>query len=272
MNHVIAKVKDRKNKYRKILSDKEIFNTEIDEYINYSPMTLLEDGQWYRLDKFSESEYCIDLLKQEWNSTQYDSLSYIDINKIDYICSYQDENLFYFQRVYKNSILKGKSFLSLGDNIQLETKKNVLIINESPDAIYIKNQDCLFFKKLEKIAIIFKGIDVLYREATQEEVEKFLDKKIVSLESDYTSAKVGKLNRHRIAMALDTLDRLDEKQQKELFSYTNIYYPTLKYNGTSFVINGEEDLKNLLYGIEQRFYTTPITNEKRVANSISLLG
>ena len=30
-------------------------------------------------------------------------------------------------------------------------------------------------------------------------------------------------------------------------------------------------MKYLLWGIEQRYYTTPVTNEKRVANSITKL-
>ena len=68
---------------------------------------------------------------------------------------------------------------------------------------------------------------------------------------------------------MDTLNKLDEQQKKEIFSYTDKYYPDLKYDGKAFEIKNEEDMKNLLYGIEQRFYTTPVTNEKRVANSVS---
>lgn len=271
MDHVIARVRDRKNNYRKLLSDKEIFNLTIEEYVTYSPETLLEDGQWYRIEEFSQKEYCIDILKENWDSTAYDRLRSIDAAIIDYICSYQDENVFYFQRIYKNNILTERSILNLGDNINLERRKNILIINECPDAVYYKDQDCLYFKKLETISSIFKGIDVLYREATQGEVENFFCEKFISLSSDYTASKVGKANRRRLAMAMDTLNKLEEKQKKQIFLYTNKYYPGLKYNGSSFMINNEEDLKNLLYGIEQRFYTTPVTNENRVANSVSII-
>ena len=38
-----------------------------------------------------------------------------------------------------------------------------------------------------------------------------------------------------------------------------------------FTIGNEENMKYLLWGIEQRYYTTPVTNEKRVANSITKL-
>lgn len=271
MNHVIAKVKDRKNKYRKVLSDKEIFSLTIEEYVTYSPSTILEEGQWYKIEEFSQKEYCIDILKENWDSTAYDMLKSIDAAIIDYICSYQDENVFYFQRIFKNNILTEKSFLNLGDNINLEKRKNILIINEYPDAVYYKDQDCLYFKKLETIAPIFKGIDILYREATQGEVESFFCERFICLPSDYTASKVGKANRRRLAMAMDSLKKFDDEQKKQLFLYTDKYYPGLKYNGSSFLINNEEDLKNLLYGIEQRFYTTPVTNENRVANSVSLI-
>lgn len=36
----------------------------------------------------------------------------------------------------------------------------------------------------------------------------------------------------------------------------------------SFIINDEEDIKKLVWGITERYYETPISREKRVANSI----
>jgi hypothetical protein len=37
---------------------------------------------------------------------------------------------------------------------------------------------------------------------------------------------------------------------------------------TSFEVGTEDELKMLLYGIEQRFYTTIVGGEKRIANSV----
>ena len=44
----------------------------------------------------------------------------------------------------------------------------------------------------------------------------------------------------------------------------------LEYNSKErkFKISTDNELKYLLYGIEQRFYTTPFSKEKRLANSI----
>jgi hypothetical protein len=38
-----------------------------------------------------------------------------------------------------------------------------------------------------------------------------------------------------------------------------------------FEISTDDELKLLLYGIEQRFYTTPFGQEKRLANSVQAL-
>jgi hypothetical protein len=40
------------------------------------------------------------------------------------------------------------------------------------------------------------------------------------------------------------------------------------FENQAFKIATEEDLKALLYGIEQRYFTTPVGNERRLANSI----
>ncbi len=40
-------------------------------------------------------------------------------------------------------------------------------------------------------------------------------------------------------------------------------------NDRKFSIKDEERLKHLLWGIEERYYTTRVGGEKRVANSVS---
>lgn len=71
-----------------------------------------------------------------------------------------------------------------------------------------------------------------------------------------------------MAIAIDMLKQFDRHQKKRIFEYTNQYFPDLKFNGNFFEISNEEDIKNLLYGIEQRFYTRPVTNEKRWASAV----
>ena len=46
----------------------------------------------------------------------------------------------------------------------------------------------------------------------------------------------------------------------------------MKVSENSFEVGSENELKMLLYGIEQRFYTTPVGGEKRLANSVITLN
>lgn len=268
MNHLIAKVKDKYIKYRKIISDEEIYkDLEIIDSVPYNPETLLEENQWFGISEFSKAEFCLDIIKEKWDSTQYQLIDEIDTDKIEYLCAYQNGEKYYFQRIYKSSVLKRK-YISLGDNIKLEQGKKVLVINEEPDAIYNKTTDCLYFKKLETVAPIFKGIDVLYKEATAQEVEDFFKEPFLNIDSAYTPEQVGKNNRKRLAIAKETLATFSDAQKEEIFKYTNDYSPNLLFDGNRFTINNEEDLKNLLLGLEERYYTTPVTHEARAANSV----
>ena len=78
-----------------------------------------------------------------------------------------------------------KKRITLGDTIRLDQGEKSIVINFIPDAIYVKDDDILYFKKLSAISPIFKGIDELYREATEEETKEFLQNDFIVLEDSY---------------------------------------------------------------------------------------
>lgn len=271
MNYLLARVADRKNNYRKMLSGEEIYQIpdDLSNRIKYTPGDVLDEDSWFYIERFSDTIFCIDLLKQDLvNSTDYAEINKVEPEKINYLVAYQEQNIFLFQRVYISSLLRKKKFIHIGDNVEIKESKHGIIINDIPDAVYVKDEDCLYFKKLETIAPIFRGIDELYREATDDETKEFLESDFINLENDFNVDLVKKSNRRRIAIAIKILEDFSDTQRKAIFQYTNDYYPNLKFDGNKFEVKDEEDLKNLLYGIEQRLYTTPITNEKRCASAV----
>ena len=148
------------------------------------------------------------------------------------------------------------------------------MVKEMPDAIYMVNQDRLVFKNLATISSIFKGIDELYKEATKEQVLEFLNEPYIELDNGYGVEKVSKQNRSRIALAMDTLAEMPSADIGQIVAYINSYCDgMLDFNSANskFKIKTDEELKYLLYGIEQRFYTTPLGQEKRLANSVQAL-
>jgi hypothetical protein len=74
-------------------------------------------------------------------------------------------------------------------------------------------------------------------------------------------------------MAIETISKMNTAQKNQIKEYTSEYFPNLNFDTDlgSFEISDEESLKNLIFGIEQRFYTTIVGAEKRVANSIHKL-
>ena len=115
---------------------------------------------------------------------------------------------------------------------------------------------------------MFRGIEELYREATQDEVDTFLEQDFISLEGTFTSNNVKTANRKRIAMVIDTINQFTPDDKQQIFQYIRSYCEDVPVDGDNFLVSTEEHLKKILYGIEQRYYTTPLGNEKRLANSI----
>lgn len=271
MNHLLAKTKGKRGDYFKVISNKKIFDIpdSFNNSVEYDSNYILEEDEWFVISEFSTKEYCLDFLKTRFISTDYNQLARLDYTKIEFLIAYQSEK-YCFQKLSTSQIIQKKYIsTSISDQPNL-LNSPLIILNQFPDAIYAKVEDKLYFNKLSSITSIFTGIYELYREATQEETQLFLANKFIKLESDFSVNKIKTANRKRIAMAQETLKKYDPKDKKEIFKYIRKYCNDLEFdeNEENFSIANEDDLKKLLYGIEQRYYTTSIGNEKRLANSI----
>lgn len=275
MESICVKLKQReKDKYRKLLSvDDSLYSfLPIDEHsvLPYSPGSLLEDGEWFCISDASKKGYSIDIISTEFDSVDFRNLERKEFKKIDFLFA-MSENYIFFQNVSKSKLISKRSILALGEEFRYQSECCEIVINDNPDAIYNKITDTLFFKRLESITSIFKGIDQIYREATEEETTQFLNNDFINLKNGYSSLSVKTPNRKRIALAMQTLNKLSDGDKENIFSYIGDYCPELKVSENSFDIGSEDDMKKLLFGIEQRFYTTPVGGEKRIANSIITL-
>jgi hypothetical protein len=272
MANLCAKLKQReKNKYRKIMTtdltiypDNEI---RIASSTPYVPGVALEDGEWFAIQNASKNEYKIDLMTENYFTADFNSLTRDEFDRVDFIFV-EIGNLICFQNIAKAKLLSKKSILCLGEKFTYQDDRKEIVINPIPDAIYDKISDVLYFRRLESITSIFRGIDLLYKEATDEETTQFLSSEFIQLKNEYDTSKVKTANRKRIALAQKTLSDLDEDSRNNIFSYIGEYCPNLKVRDTCFEVGTEDDLKMLLYGIEQRFYTTVVGGEKRIANSV----
>jgi hypothetical protein len=273
MNNVFAKVKgDRKKPFVKVLSNHTLFNlvnVDVDFCVDYVPDHNLDEDAWFKVEEFSKKVFCIDLLRCDFDSKEYEDLKKDQFQKISYIFAVQSDD-FYFQKV-SPSVFLSKKIIAFGEIAKIEESAGRLVVNSVPDAVYLKAKDALIFRSLATVSSIFKGIDDLYREATNEDVGKFLDSSFIELDAGYGIQSVSKPNRKRIALAMETLNSMSDLDRENMLTYINGYCKdkmNLDPATSKFKVTKDDELKLLLYGVEQRFYTTPFGNEKRIANSV----
>ena len=267
--------REKDNKYRKILSTNDVIYKEFSQIVTssvpYTAGASLEEGDWFYVSEASKQNYTLDIFSKEYEPVDFDLLNHSEFSKIDFLVTSVDNDLF-IQNISKSKLVSKKHIFCFGENFKYQDDCNDIIINECPDAIYHKETDMLYFRRLEAITSIFKGIDQLYKEATEEETEQFLHSDFITLKDGYSTSNVKTANRKRIALAQKTLKGLSENDKNNIFIYIGEYCPKLKTSEKSFRVGTEDELKMLLYGIEQRFYTTPVGEEKRIANSVITLN
>lgn len=270
----LAKVKRKRINFglQKLLSDSKLFEGfDISEFgiFDYSPETLLEEGHFYRLEKFSTFQFFPDWLKKPVDSKDYFDIEKKDYQEISYIVEIDNDNTFTFQSLNKSTYLKCRKFFELGEEITVEDKKTILVIKEIPDAYYDRSTDSLFFRNLIYLEKLFPGASSLYKEATNDQVKDFLTSGIFTLQNNFTSENVSVLNRKKIALCLNTFSQLTPAQKSLISQSVQSHKPSLYDSvSNSYVVDSDESLKLVLYALQERFFTTIATNKKTIANSV----
>ena len=147
-----AKLKQReKNKYRIIMTlDKTIY---IDEDIKittatpYEPGAALEDGDWFSITSAANRKYSIDLMSANYTAIDFNSLTREEFGKVDFIFV-EIDNMICFQNISKTQLISQKSILCLGEGFTYQGDRKEIVIKAIPDAIYDKNSDVLYFRRL----------------------------------------------------------------------------------------------------------------------------
>ena len=275
-NRVIAKLKRRGRSteaFCQIFNDKVVYAVPFfDNSIEYDDERKLEDGQWFFVEEFVQQEYCPDYLKKPLQPI-YSSIERDDYNKIDYIFGTMEEERFiWFLNVTPGRYIKNPLIQLLNNEPKLiEDNSNILELSSEPNAYFDVQDRKLYFKNLSLITSIFKGIEVLYREATNDEVNEFIASSIVEMGDGYDSDMIKTQNRKRLKAAKEKYDSFNSDQKVLLDDYLHNYCPELEKTDNGYRVNNEEEMTKLLNGINQRYYTTPIDNERRLANSVSVL-
>ena len=272
MNHLLARLKGRSETMWKVMSQDADFYSipNLTSSQVYDPRYKLDEEEWHRLENYSEKGFRNSVIGEELNTANFNQISLQDYSKILFLACKQDE-YWLFQKLTPSQFLR-KRWFRISEAPTLRVDEPIIVLNNFLDAVYDIGNDTLYFRDLARVKQIFRGIEELYREATQEEVAGFLGNDFLSLESDYSAESVKSANRKRIALVLDRLAELEEDEVSTLLQYTAEYCTDIQFEDGAFSVSSEDELKRVLYGIEERYYTTRLGQEKRLANSIKTLG
>ena len=200
---VICKTKDN---YKKLCGEDGTLYPEIKDLkaieensLIFDNRTNLGDYEWFKLENFSTKDFATKEIKEKTTSIDYDQATQADAAGIEYIFELSDKTLF-FQKVTRNAFIKKRNFITLGERFEKRENVSLFQINTYPDAIYDRTKDILYFRRLFSITKIFNGINELYREATDKEVQTFLSEKAFVLTNGFSAEKVKIPNRKKIAL------------------------------------------------------------------------
>ena len=236
--------------------------------ISYTPTAIVQNGDWFKTDLSSLNDVTnpiIELEKKVRTSmptvgrTQYKDIKYVIFKRLS-------DDFYYIQKILPSAKVYGKTFLTFSS--QPEVIDNpIIILSDEPDAIYDKSTKHLYFKSLSAMNSIFKGLNTLYRTATTAEVTQFFQLGgLLAIAPSYTVDKVGIPNRKNIAKALDTYNGYTSQVQQSLHAYIQTIGLPTDASG-KYLITDEESLKNFVYAVQERFYTTQASTEKRLAQA-----
>lgn len=269
MSELIGKVQ---GEYKNILSQTANIIADLDvesiEAIDFTPSHKLDADEWFRLSNFSQTDYYIEQCNAGYSTVSLNQIANSEYKSISVIVIVQNGQK-HFQRITPAFYVNRKTILDYSGQPQIVEHRNQIEIKEQSDAIYIVASDALYFKTIGKLKLIFPGIEVLHREATQEEVNTFVSNDFIALDG-IQAASIGEMNRKRIADIGTKYNALTDEKKNLLITYAR-EKAGIEIENDAFKITSETDLKKVLYAMDQRYYYADIYEENRIANSVRVV-
>lgn len=269
MSELIGKVQ---GEYKNILNQTANIIADLDiaaiEAVNFTPSHKLDEDEWFRLPNFTQKDFYIDECKEEYSTASLNQIANNEYKKIAAIAIIQNGQK-HFQRITPSLFVARKTILDYSGAPQIVEHRNQIEIRSESDAVYLAASDTLYFKTIGKLKLIFPGIEELHREATQEEVNAFINNDFIALDG-VQATSIGALNRKRIADIGEKYNGLTPEKKTLLITYAK-QKAGVEIENDAFKVQSETDLKNVLYAMDQRYYYADIYEENRVANSVRVV-
>lgn len=281
MKKLMVRLRGYRTEIRNVLEESQFPNydffptPDLNRAVQYAPLdTEIEKDAWQFVELDAEQvESMIDpytSVKDENGIPEMDQAEYAQVQTVYMVNGAK----IVFCRVGKSEIIgeNGKTLLTFTeDGAILKQSSFALDFSGVADAVYDGESKRLYFKNIARVKPLFKGIDIFHQEATRDEKQAFLSNgffAVGAINPDYISLK----DAQRIAAILENnqIDLEDDETQQKIRSYINKYPSSgagVDDEG-KLIINSKDDLRATLKVLDQKFFTSELTDEKYEASNI----
>lgn len=195
---------------------------------------------------------------------------YKDVNSIYLINSKTNE--IYLKKVFPMQHISSKKILAFNDNPTYREESDKINLSHKVDVYYNISEKKLYFKNFNTLKLIFKDVVKYYREATHKEIKTFFIEDKFKFK-DLLLNKLSNKFKKRLGCIIDSdFDVSDSELMKKYENYDKKYKDKLKKRDGKYVLETKAQLENFIELIEEKFYETPITREKREVNDFIKLN
>lgn len=246
----------------------------VEKVFLFDPEKKLESDEWFYVEPNHEqkSELISPYIETLTNISSVNPIRQEDYQNIRAVCLVEngENEKIIITRVFPKFYTMSKTIFKWEDGPKLEKQSYSVDFTGAIDAYWIKSK--LYFKSYSSIKPIFDGLENFYRIATEEEKNDFLQKDFFSCTN--SEIKIGHRNLKKIASVIDSIDWNSATVRQKYINYAN-QYPNIGVqisDDGKMKIESNPDITKILSVLEERIYTTPITEEKREANSVTKLN
>lgn len=172
---------------------------------------------------------------------------------------YKLADLIYFQRILPSFLITSSwlTFVNTGKKGVKIDKKTRLKFDNRTDIILDTKTHKIYFKVFNDLEKVFPNFSKYYREASEEEFDKFKTNELLKVNLDFKD--LGKRQLTKIAQIIDKISYFQDNIKN--------YKKYAKDYDITFDINTKDQIDQFHALVFENFYKTPISDEKRMSNS-----
>ena len=254
-----------KDKFIKILDiDNELWNQNIIENTEEKKFDancrLLEENQVFFINYEDE-----DIDDGFINTTNANSIKKDDFSNLKVIY-YKLGDLIYFQRILPSFLITSTwlTFVDTGKKgVKIDTNPRLKFENRTDIILDTKNKK-IYFKVFNDLEKVFPNFYKYYREASEEEFDKFKTNELLKVNLDFKD--LGKRQLKKIAQIMNKEENKIDYFENNIEAYEK-YAKDYGINFETFEINTKDQIDQFHALVFEYFYKTPISDEKRMSNS-----